>query len=41
MGNEQWRFKRFYFLTSFAVLFIITVVMGSYFVMGKHKEFKQ
>lgn len=41
MGNEQWRFKRFYFITSFAVLFLITVGMGSYFVIGKYKEFKQ
>lgn len=41
MGKEQWRFKRFYFITSFAVLFFITVGMGSYFVIGKYNEFKQ
>lgn len=41
MGNEQWRFKRYYFLTSFAVIFLITVGMGLYFIKGKYSEFQK
>ena len=41
MSREQWRIKRYYFLTSFAVLIMITVGMGIYFVQGKYSEFEQ
>lgn len=41
MGKEQWKFKRFYFITSFALIFVITVGMGIYFVSEKYKEFQQ
>lgn len=41
MKREQWKFKRYYFLTSFAVIFFITIGLGTYFAKAKYAEFQQ
>jgi len=41
MAGENWKIKKFYFLSSFALITIVIVFMGTYFVAGKYKEFKQ
>jgi signal transduction histidine kinase len=41
MGRESYSFKRYYFITSFAVIFMITLGMGSYFVLNKYDELKR
>lgn len=41
MYSPRSRFSRYYFLTSFTIIFLITIGVGAYLVLGKYKEFKQ
>jgi signal transduction histidine kinase len=41
MNKNKWLFKRYYFFTTFAVIVVITIGMGVYFVSEKHKEFEE
>ncbi|PLX71131.1 MAG: hypothetical protein C0602_02500 [Denitrovibrio sp.] len=41
MENKQLQFKKYYFITSFALIFVIIVGMGAYFVSQKYKSIQQ
>lgn len=40
MTLKEKRISRFYFITSFAIIFLITIGAGTYVILGKYRQFK-